>query len=92
MVFSVDPSTSASGMSGAVDVDAERDHAQVVGEVDAVDHQRDQVQLREVGGEQVTASSRSTSKSAVSRKFVAMTETALTDLLGKASPGWIWWR
>jgi putative transposase len=31
-------------------------------------------------GEQVTASSRSTSKSAVSRKFVAMTETALTDL------------
>ncbi|MDO9495096.1 MAG: IS256 family transposase [Nocardioides sp.] len=32
-------------------------------------------------GEQVTASSRSTSKSAVSRKFVAMTEHALGDLL-----------
>lgn len=32
-------------------------------------------------GEQVTASARSTSKSAVSRKFVAMTETALAELL-----------
>jgi len=34
-------------------------------------------------GEAVEESSRSTSKSAVSRKFVAMTETALTDLLAK---------
>ena len=34
-------------------------------------------------GEQVTASSRSTSKSAVSRKFVAMTQTALADLLAR---------
>lgn len=33
-------------------------------------------------GEQVSAASRSTSKSAVSRKFVAMTEHALADLLG----------
>jgi putative transposase len=32
-------------------------------------------------GEQVTATARSTSKSAVSRKFVAQTETALADLL-----------
>lgn len=32
-------------------------------------------------GEQVTAASRSTSKSAVSRKFVKMTEHALADLL-----------
>jgi transposase-like protein len=32
-------------------------------------------------GEQVEADAKSTSKSAVSRKFVAMTETALTDLL-----------
>ncbi len=32
-------------------------------------------------GEQVTATARSTSKSAVSRKFVAMTETALAELL-----------
>jgi putative transposase len=32
-------------------------------------------------GEQVEADGKSTSKSAVSRKFVAMTETALTDLL-----------
>ena len=32
-------------------------------------------------GEQVTAAARSTSKSAVSRKFVAMTETALAELL-----------
>jgi putative transposase len=34
-------------------------------------------------GEQVTEQSRSTSKSAVSRRFVAMTETALADLLGQ---------
>jgi transposase-like protein len=34
-------------------------------------------------GQAVEEVSRSTSKSAVSRKFVAMTETALTDLLGK---------
>ena len=32
-------------------------------------------------GDQVTAAARSTSKSAVSRKFVAMTETALAELL-----------
>jgi hypothetical protein len=32
-------------------------------------------------GEQVEADGKSTSKSAVSRKFVAMTETALADLL-----------
>jgi putative transposase len=32
-------------------------------------------------GEQISAAARSTSKSAVSRKFVAMTETALADLL-----------
>ncbi len=35
----------------------------------------------EPAGEQVTATARSTSKSAVSRKFVAMTETALAQLL-----------
>ena len=34
-------------------------------------------------GEAVKATARSTSKSAVSRKFVAMTEHALSDLLGK---------
>ena len=34
-------------------------------------------------GEQVAADARSTSRSAVSRKFVAMTETALTDLLAR---------
>jgi transposase-like protein len=39
-----------------------------------------QVGLEPVG-EQVTATSKSTSKSAVSRKFVAQTETALADLL-----------
>lgn len=32
-------------------------------------------------GDEVTAESRATSKSAVSRKFVAMPETALADLL-----------
>ncbi|MGH8964545.1 MAG: IS256 family transposase, partial [Actinomycetes bacterium] len=38
-------------------------------------------------GDQVTAASRSTSKSAVSRKFVAMTETALAELLAKDLTG-----
>lgn len=38
-------------------------------------------------GDQVEQTSRSTSKSAVSRKFVAMTETALADLLAKDLTG-----
>ena len=38
-------------------------------------------------GQAVQESSRSTSKSAVSRKFVAMTQTALADLLGKDLSG-----
>lgn len=38
-------------------------------------------------GEQVTEQSRSTSKSAVSRKFVAMTETALGELLSRDLSG-----
>jgi len=38
-------------------------------------------------GQEVTAGSKSTSKSAVSRKFVAMTETALIDLLAKDLSG-----
>ena len=38
-------------------------------------------------GAQVIAESGSTSKSAVSRRFVAMTQTALTDLLGKDLSG-----
>ncbi|MBK8459515.1 MAG: IS256 family transposase [Micropruina sp.] len=38
-------------------------------------------------GEQVEQDARSTSKSAVSRKFVAMTEHALADLLGKDLTG-----
>ena len=38
-------------------------------------------------GQAVQESSRSTSKSAVSRKFVAMTQTALAGLLGKALSG-----
>jgi len=38
-------------------------------------------------GEAVEETARSTSKSAVSRKFVAMTETALADLLGKDLTG-----
>ena len=33
-----------------------------------------------------------TSKSAVSRRFVAMTETALAELLPRICPGWTWWR
>src|SRR4051794_4052570 len=39
-------------------------------------------------GEAVEESSRSTSKSAVSRKFVAMTETALTDRAAGPGPGY----
>jgi transposase-like protein len=38
-------------------------------------------------GEQVQATSRSTSRSAVSRKFVAMTQTALADLLAADQSG-----
>jgi len=38
---------------GAVDGDAERDHAAVLGHPDAVDQQRDQVQRRQVSGEQL---------------------------------------
>ena len=34
----------------------------------------------------------STCKSAVSRRFVAMTETALAELLARTCPSWIWWR
>ena len=50
------------------------------------------VGLEPVGG-QVDESSSATSKSAVSRKFVAMTETALAELLSqRICPGWTWWR
>ena len=34
----------------------------------------------------------STSRSAVSRRFVAQTETALAQLLTADLSGWIWWR
>jgi hypothetical protein len=40
-------------MLGPVEVDAERDHAQVVGEVHPVDHHRDQVKARQVTGHQL---------------------------------------
>ena len=43
-------------------------------------------------GEQVAETSSATSKSAVSRRFVAMTETALAELLSRICPGWIWSR
>ena len=49
------------------------------------------VGLEPVGG-QVDEASSATSKSAVSRKFVAMTETALAELLPRICPGWTWWR
>ena len=39
-------------MLGAIDPDPERHHAQVITEVHPVDHQRDQVQPGQVGGEQ----------------------------------------
>lgn len=38
------------GMLGAVDADAQRDHAQLLGESDPVDHDRDQVRAGQVGG------------------------------------------
>jgi putative transposase len=47
-----------------------------------------QVGLEPVG-EQVRATATSTSKSAVSRKFVTQTETALAQLLGADCRGWI---
>ena len=43
-------------------------------------------------GERVAETSSATSKSAVSRKFVAMTETALAELLSRDRSGWMWWR
>ena len=49
------------------------------------------VGLEPVGG-QLTETSSATSRSAVSRKFVAMTETALAELLSQDLSGWTWWR
>ena len=43
-------------------------------------------------GHGIEQDAKATSKSAVSRKFVAMTEHALADLLAPISPGWTWWR
>ena len=43
----------AEGMLGPVDPDAEGDDAQVPGEVDAVDHQRHQIEARQVRGQQL---------------------------------------
>ena len=43
-------------------------------------------------GARVGEMSSTTSKSAVSRRFVAMTETALAELLAGICPGWTWWR
>ena len=53
VVFSVDPSTTRQRMLGPVDADAQRDHAQMVGEMDPVDHDRHQVQPGQVRGQQV---------------------------------------
>jgi hypothetical protein len=38
---------------GAVDADAQRHHAQMLGEPDPVDHHRDQVQAGQIGGHQL---------------------------------------
>jgi len=43
-------------------------------------------------GQKVERAARSTSKSAVSRRFVAATETALAELLDLTCPGWTWSR
>ena len=53
MVFSVDPSTHSEGMFHTVDPYPQSDDAQMVGEVDPVDHERHQVQPGQVRGEQV---------------------------------------
>ena len=53
MVFSVLPSTSPQGMLGPVDTDTQCHDAQVLAEVDPVDHQRHQVQLPQWCGEQL---------------------------------------
>jgi hypothetical protein len=53
VAFSVEPSTIASGVLDPVDVDAQRDDAQVIGEVHAVDHQRDQIQVVQIRGHQL---------------------------------------
>jgi putative transposase len=43
-------------------------------------------------GERIAETSSATSKSADSRKFVAMTETALASCCRGICPGWIWSR
>jgi hypothetical protein len=53
VVFSVLPSISPRGMLGAVDADRQCDNTRVLTEVDAVDHQRDQVQVPQRCGEQL---------------------------------------
>ena len=53
VVFSVDPSTSDSGVFRAVDADAQCHHAAVLAEVHPVDHERHKIQRREVRGEQL---------------------------------------
>ena len=53
MAFSVEPSSMASGTLTGVDRDPQGDDADVVGEVDPVDHERDQVHTRQVRGHEV---------------------------------------
>jgi len=52
VVFSVDPSTTASGCL-VPSMSIPSDHAQVVSEVHPIDHHCDQVHLREVPGEHI---------------------------------------
>jgi putative transposase len=52
---------------------------------------RYQVGLEPVGAE-VERAAVGTSKSAVSRRFVARTEHALAELLAQTCPTWSWWR
>jgi hypothetical protein len=48
VAFSVEPSTGDKGMLDAVDVDPEGDHAGVLTEVHAINHQRHQIQRGQV--------------------------------------------
>jgi hypothetical protein len=43
-------------------------------------------------GSRIEQDATGTSKSAISRRFVAATERALAELLAPTCPGWTWWR
>ena len=82
VAFSVEPSTSASGMLGPVDGDAQGDHAGVLAEVDAVDQQADQVQVGQVA--RLSSSARAVWVMATNRR-----ETADFEVPEAACSTWV---